>query len=272
MTTNNLANNRAIGIFDSGLGGLSVAKQINALLPHEDLIYVADSQHAPYGEKSKNFIIERVNVIAQQLVQKQCKAIVVACNTATVNAIAQLRQQLNIPIIGVEPAIKPAEKLSKNQKIAVLVTQSTSENRHFHGLINKYQNNAQFIIQPCPGLMEVIEQGQQNTLHCQQLLKRYIEPLLEQGIDTLVLGCTHYPFLSKQILAITEQSTNNIVLLETAKPVAEQLKNKLAQFNIQGSGTSPGNITFFSSSTSPKQEQVIHQLWQHPVKIELLPN
>ena len=155
MTTTNSLNRQAIGVFDSGLGGLSIAKAINVLLPQENLIYLADSLHAPYGDKSTTFIVERVDTIAQQLVEKKCKALVIACNTATVNAIKLLREKITIPIIGVEPAIKPAVRVSKNKTIAILVTKATSENYYFHQLVRQYQEESQVIVQPCPGLSRI---------------------------------------------------------------------------------------------------------------------
>lgn len=257
--------NAAIGIFDSGIGGLSIAKCISKQLPNENLIYVADSLHAPYGDKSVDFIIERVNLIAQQLINQGVKALVIACNTATVNAIKQLRTRVGIPVIGVEPAIKPAAKLSKAKKVAVLVTQATSENKRFLSLINEHHNGAQVIIQPCPGLVEIIEQGQQHSPACQVLLQSYLQPLLSQGIDTLVLGCTHYPFVQQQINAITG---NAIQVVETAEPVTLQLSRQLAQTNIVNSSNQLGHHQFFSSEPSENQQQLFNQLWQTEVNLK----
>ncbi|MFT5636224.1 MAG: glutamate racemase, partial [Cognaticolwellia sp.] len=181
-------NAEPIGIFDSGVGGLSIAQCINEQLPNENLLYVADTLHAPYGEKSAEFIQQRVNEIAQWFVKRKAKAIVVACNTATVNAIDQLRENISIPVIGVEPAIKPAENLSKNKKIAILVTKATAENQRFLALVTQYSNNSEVIVQPCPGLVELIEQDMKNSPECKLMLTTYLMPLLEKGVDTIVLG------------------------------------------------------------------------------------
>jgi len=261
------SNSAPIGVFDSGVGGLSIAKCIAQQLPHENIIYIADSLHAPYGEKSVEFIIERVNIIAEQLIAKGVKAIVIACNTATVNAIEQLRAKVNIPIIGVEPAIKPAAKQSITKKVAILATQATSENQRFKDLIDLHHNGAHVIIQPCPGLVEFIEQDKQNSQACNVLLKQYIGPLIMQGIDTLVLGCTHYPFLQKQIGLIAGQQVN---IIETAAPVTVQLTKKLAENNIEACKTQQGQYQFFSSLETEQQEKIFSKLWQEPLTLYAL--
>ena len=255
-------NSAAIGVFDSGVGGLSITKCIAAQLPHENIIYIADSLHAPYGEKSVDFIIQRVNTIAKLLIAKGVKAIVIACNTATVNAIEQLRAQVNIPIIGVEPAIKPAAKQSISKKIAILATQATSGNQRFQALVDLHHNGAQVLIQPCPGLVEFIEQGKQHSPACNTLLRQYIEPLVNQGIDTLVLGCTHYPFVQHQISVIAGPQVS---IIETAAPVTLQLSKKLAEMDLTASSSQQGQTQFFSSLVTKQQEQIFSQLWQEPL-------
>ena len=255
-------NSAAIGVFDSGVGGLSITKCIAAQLPHENIIYIADSLHAPYGEKSVDFIIQRVNAIAKLLIAKGVKAIVIACNTATVNAIEQLRAQVNIPIIGVEPAIKPAAKQSISKKIAILATQATSGNQRFKDLIDLHHNGAQVLIQPCPGLVEFIEQGKQHSPACNALLRQYIEPLVNQGIDTLVLGCTHYPFVQHQISVIAGPQVS---IIETAAPVTLQLSKKLAEMDLTANSSQQGQTQFFSSLVTKQQEQIFSQLWQEPL-------
>ncbi|WP_057830720.1 glutamate racemase [Colwellia sp. TT2012] len=260
-------NSAAIGVFDSGVGGLSIAKCIAQQLPHENIIYLADSRHAPYGEKSVDFIIQRVNSMAKLLLAKGVKALVIACNTATVNAIEQLRAQVNIPIIGVEPAIKPAAKQSISKKIAILATQATSENQRFKDLIDLHHNGAQVFIQPCPGLVEFIEQGKQRSPACNALLRQYIEPLVKQGIDTLVLGCTHYPFVQQQISVIAGQQVS---IIETAAPVTQQLMKKLAENNLTASKKQQGQTQFFSSLATKQQEQIFSQLWQAPLTLQPL--
>ncbi|GAA6205233.1 MULTISPECIES: glutamate racemase [Thalassotalea] len=258
--------NAPIGIFDSGVGGLSIAKRISEHLPNEQLIYFADSQFAPYGDISNQQIIERVNFIADTLITKQCKAIVIACNTATVNAIDQLRNRVTLPIIGVEPAIKPAARISTTQKIGILVTQATANNARFLALVEQYKNGAQVFIQPCLGLVELIEQGLQTSDKFIHLLEQYLAPLIAQGIDTLVLGCTHYPFMSE---AIKKIMPSGIELIETATPVSEQLKRQLIKHHLLAKKTSNLAHQFYSSSETPTQNKIFSQLWGTSINVEL---
>lgn len=252
------SNNSPIGIFDSGIGGLSIAKCIAEQLPHENIIYVADSKYAPYGEQSLETIIKRVNAIAQWFIEQRCKAIVVACNTATVNAIDQLRAKVSIPIIGVEPAIKPAIALSKSKKIGVLVTSATAENTRFLSLINKHKNGSSVFVQPCPGLVNMIESGKQESRECFALLTQLLSPLMANNIDQLVLGCTHYPFVSKAIKKIVG---NNINLLETAKPVTEQLSRQLTEHKIVNLSSGYGSKSFHSNQHIALYDQFLSSHW-----------
>jgi len=257
-----------IGIIDSGVGGLSIAKCISETLPHEHLIYIADSMHAPYGDKSVDFIQQRIISISQHLLNHPVKALVIACNTATVNAIEQLRAIIDIPIIGVEPAIKPAAQLSTNKKVGLLVTQATAENLRFQALIEQHHNGAEIHIQPCLGLVEIIESGDIDTDECHQLLSRYLSPLLDKGVDTLVLGCTHYPLLQHQIKYIVgEQMT----IIETAAPVTLQLCKMLAQAELKAPKHQQAKHHFYSSNSSPQQQRLFNQLWQQEVHLNKLP-
>lgn len=261
----NQNSNSPIGIFDSGVGGLSIAKRITEHLPNEQLIYVADAAYAPYGDISNQQIIERVNIIADELINKNCKAIVIACNTATVNAIDQLRKRLSIPIIGVEPAIKPAASISKSKKIGILVTQATAKNTRFLTLVNQYKNGAEVFIQPCLGLVELIEQGLQSSEKFYNLLTEYLSPLITKNVDTIVLGCTHYPFMKKTIKAIMP---NDVKLIETATPVSEQLKRQLTKHQMLAQNPSIKPHLFYSSSTNIKQNEIFSQLWQSQIKVK----
>lgn len=249
--------NQPIGIFDSGVGGLSIAKCIAQMLPNEALTYVADSRFAPYGKLTPEQIIDRVNMISDQLIAKEVKAIVIACNTATVIAIDQLRARVDIPIIGVEPAIKPAATFSKTKSVGLLVTQATSKNTRFLNLIDQYRDTATVHIQPCPDLAHVIEQGHANTDKSYQLLLKYLTPLMDKNIDALVLGCTHYPFVSKQIQAITG---NEITLIETAKPVTLELIRQLNQRNLLADSAYNQN-QFYSTNCSDALEVIFNELW-----------
>ncbi len=255
-----------IGIFDSGIGGLSIAQCIAKQLPNENLLYLADSAYAPYGELSIEAISKRVALIAHWLVKQHCKALVVACNTATVNVIDQLRKEISVPIIGVEPAIKPAAKQSKNKKVAILATQATAKNQRFLTLVEQYKNGSEVFIQPCPGLVELIEQGLTNSLKCKELLEHYLLPLLTHGVDTLVLGCTHYPFA---LSAIRDIVGNEIEILETSIPVTQQLIRQLQHYQLITRQTTSGKHSFYSSLATAQQQTIFQQLWQ--TKLTLLP-
>lgn len=191
----------------------------------------------------------------------------IACNTATVNAIEQLRKQVSIPIIGVEPAIKPAAKQSISKKVAILATQATSENQRFKDLIDLHHNGAQVLIQPCPGLVEFIEQGKQHSPACNTLLKQYIQPLINEGIDTLVLGCTHYPFIQQQISAIAGKQ---VKIIETAAPVTQQLIKKLVEENLTAEKSQQGKHQFLNSLVTKQQEKIFSQLWESSLTLHTL--
>jgi glutamate racemase len=217
--------NRApIGIFDSGLGGLSVLRAIRAQLPHEALVYVADSLHAPYGVRDNAFISDRTLAIGAWLVSQGVKALVVACNTATAESIALVRERLAIPIIGVEPGIKPAASQSRSRIAGVLATQVTLRSERFRSLIERHAADCRFICQPGHGLVEAVERCEIDTLEVRALLARYIDPMLAAGADTLVLGCTHYPFLDA---AIRELAGGRLALVDTSAAIAKQLERVL---------------------------------------------
>ncbi|HHL18199.1 MAG TPA: glutamate racemase, partial [Thiothrix sp.] len=257
-----------MGIFDSGVGGLSILHEIQALLPHEQLIYIADSANAPYGDKSTLFIQQRSFSLAKFLIAQGCKSLVIACNTATTEAISLLRQQLSIPIIGVEPAIKPAATLSKNKIIGVLATHRTLQSQRVQQLIQHYAQGVTVLTQACPGLMEIVETSHIYTRTDLQLLKSYTQPLLDQHIDTLVLGCTHYPFLLKPIRDIAGEA---IPILETGKPVALQLRRMLKQNHHLTQHKGKGKVVFYSSLNTLQNTQTIQRLWQQKVRVKPLP-
>lgn len=217
-------NQAPIGIFDSGLGGLSVLRAVRAQLPHEALLYVADSQHAPYGSRDNEFITARTLAIGKWLASQGAKALVVACNTATAESIALARAQLSIPIIGVEPGIKPAASQSASRIAGVLATQVTLRSERFRSLIERYASDCRFICQPGHGLVEAVERCETDTPAVRALLASYIEPMLTAGADTLVLGCTHYPFLDT---AIREIAGSRLALVDTSVAIAKQLERVL---------------------------------------------
>ncbi len=268
-----------IGVFDSGIGGLSVLKEIHSLLPHENLIYVGDSSHAPYGDKSAKYILDRSQRIADFLLDQGVKTIVVACNTATAEAATQLRETLDVPVIGLEPAIKPASQLSKSGIIGVLATQRTISSERLLGLTERYAKNKKVLAQACPGLVEQVEACELSSAKTLTLLNQYIQPLLNQGVDALILGCTHYPFLMPIIRSIVG---NEIEILETGKPVAKQLKRILQKnqlersvLNIESHSGSDldykSKLTFYNSSDKSQPRLAMLELWGDKVSIKTLP-
>jgi|TARA_B110000208_G_scaffold19431_1_gene23973 glutamate racemase len=262
---NQKGDSRPIGILDSGVGGLSIAKAIAERLPNENLIYIADTLHNPYGNKSLDFIQTRTNDISKFLFSQSAKALVIACNTATVNAIDQIRANINIPIIGVEPAIKPAAKQSITKNVGILVTQATAENYRFQYLIEQHKNDAQVHIQACPGLVELIETNKMQTRECELLLTQFLTSLLSKNVDTLVLGCTHYPFLTNKIRDIVGTAVN---IIETAIPVTLQLRRKLTEQNLLNLSKEQGNYRFLSSKVNRQQQQLFIDLWQQPLELK----
>ena len=247
-----------IGIFDSGIGGISIARCINQNLPDEQLIYVADSAFAPYGDKTDEEIIARVHFVANLLINQGVKAIVLACNTATVIAIEQLRAKYDLPIIGVEPAIKPAAKQSGTKSIGILVTQATAKNPRFLSLVDNHKQDSQVHIQPCPGLVQQIEQGQHHSNECNEMLNRFISPLVAKGIDTLVLGCTHYPLIEQQI---SQHLPPQVQLIDTAQPVTNELIRRLSAHHLLAAQAAETAKTAKTAKTSKANKNTKHLIY-----------
>ena len=264
--------NQPIGVFDSGVGGISVLQHIHALLPHENLIYFADSKYAPYGNKTQDEIIARCMHIADFLLQKQVKCLVVACNTATAAAIDTLRDTFDVPIIGMEPAIKPAAEASKNGIIGVLATVGTLKSAQFAALLESYGRNVKVVTQACVGLVECIERGELDTPATKALIRQYTAPLLAEGADTIVLGCTHYPFVKQVIQAIVGQDFNqkHIAMIDTGAAVAKQLQRQLDQTGLLSTNNQIANVQFWTNSNAENAAQVTKMLWGTDTEVEFL--
>ncbi len=238
-------NNRPIGIFDSGVGGTSIWKEISALLPNEDFIYLADSKNAPYGEKSKDQIVCLSTRNTELLLNKGCKIVVVACNTATTNAIDYLRGNYNIPFIGIEPAIKPAALHSQSKTVGVLATKGTLSSSLFHSTSENHANGIKIIEQVGAGLVPLIEAGKVNSPETKALLERYLEPMLSAGIDYLVLGCTHYPYL---IPVLGKMLPKHVRIIDSGEAVARQTKAVLAKNELLTSSKEKGKHQFITNT------------------------
>ena len=257
-----------IGVFDSGVGGLSVLHEIRRALPGEDLLYVADSAHAPYGDKSQQFIEERSIAITEFLVSRQAKAIVVACNTATGAAITTLRSRFFMPIIAMEPAVKPAAANTQSGVIGVLATSRTLASDNFVKLFARYGEDVEILGQACPGLVEQVEAGDLSGDKTRLLLERYVLPLLERGADTLVLGCTHYPFLAPLIQQIAGP---RVAVIDSAAAVARQLRHRLEAGHLLADEGETGMECFWTSGAVATAQPLVSQLWQADVDVCALP-
>jgi len=243
-------NNKPIGVFDSGIGGTSIWREIHNLLPKEQTIYLADSKNAPYGEKSREEIIRLSMKNTELLLDMNCKLIVVACNTATTNAIRELRAKYDVPFIGIEPAIKPAAINSKTQIIGILATKGTLNSELFHKTTEMFQH-IKIIEQIGYGLVELIENGQINSAETNQLLHSYLQPMIEANIDFLVLGCSHYPYLIPQIRTILP---DHIQIIDSGLAVARQTQNLLKEIGFNSDNNSK---PIFYTNTNPKVLETI---------------
>jgi glutamate racemase len=259
----------AIGVFDSGVGGLSVLHHIRQMLPDERLIYVADSGHVPYGDKSPSYIEQRSHKLTGFLLGQGADAIVIACNTATAAAVASLRSQFSIPIVGMEPAVKPAVAATKSGVVGVLATIGTLESARFAALLERYGEEVEIITQGCPGLVEQVEQDELNSARTRELVERFTAPLLARGADTLILGCTHYPFLAPLIRDVVG---DNIVLVDTGAAVARQLQRRIQ--SERPVCTEPSGINaraqFFTSGDPVQSSRIVSALWGESVTVALL--
>jgi glutamate racemase len=257
-----------IGVFDSGVGGLSVLREIRRQLPSEDLVYVADSGFAPYGDKPPEFIQQRTGAIVQWLESRRAKAIVVACNTATGVAVDALRASTVTPIIAVEPAVKPAALETRSGVVGVLATHQTLASAKFGRLVSTHGADVDVLVQACPGLAEQVEKGELSGPHTQALVERYVRPLIERGADTLVLGCTHYPFLAG---VIQSAAGSPVRLIDPAVAVAREVRRRLFALNRLAPDGRHGTEQFWTSGTPAEVQPVIAQLWQRAVEVSRLP-
>lgn len=257
----------AIGVFDSGVGGLSVLQHIRQQFPNERLIYVADSGHVPYGGKPADYIEQRSHTLTRFLIARGADAIVIACNTATAAAVASLRSQFNIPIVGMEPAVKPAVAATRSGVVGVLATIGTLESARFAALLERYAGAVEIVTQGCPGLVEQVEQGELNSARTRELIERYTAPLLARGADTLILGCTHYPFLAPLIRNVVG---DNIALVDTGAAVARQLLRRI-EAELPDRTFRDATARFFTSGDAALATRIMSLLWNDKVVAQKLP-
>lgn len=248
-----------IGIFDSGIGGTSILKEIHALLPHESVIYLADSKNAPYGNKSEDEILQLSIKNTKLLISKGCKLIVVACNTATTNTIAYLRTHYTFSFIGIEPAIKPAALKTQTKAIGILATKGTLSSHLFHKTTNLYASGISVIEQVGEGIVPLIESGMIDSNEMLALLETYLEPMLAQNIDYLVLGCTHYPYL---IPMLTKILPNQVKIIDSGLAVAKQTQAVLNSNNLLNTSKAVPCIKIYSNGNIEVLNSIINNKFE----------
>jgi len=248
-----------IGIFDSGVGGTSIWKEINSLLPNENTIYLADSKNAPYGLKEKKRIEELSKKNAELLLDKNCKLIVVACNTATTNAVKHLRNKYNIPFIGIEPAIKPAALQTKTNAIGILATKGTLTSDLFHKTTNLFGNGITIVEQEGEGVVQLIETGKLYSEEMKGLLNIYLKPMIEANIDRLVLGCTHYPYLVPILLEILPK---HVKIIDSGEAVARQTKSVLEKHQLLNTSKAKAKHQFYTNGNPKVMSELLDNAYE----------
>ncbi|MBK1724613.1 glutamate racemase [Thiocystis violacea] len=256
-----------IGVFDSGLGGLTVLREIRRLLPHENLLYVADSGHAPYGDKPMAAIEARSLAITEFLLDHGAKAIVIACNTATGAAARLLRTRYPVPLVAMEPAVKPAVERTRSGVVGVLATRQTLASHNFSVLLDRVGRGVEVLRQPCPGLVERVEAGDLDGERTRALLAQYLEPLLARGADMLVLGCTHYPYLTP---LIQELAGPTVQVLDSGAAVARQVQRRLGEAGLLAPADRVGEELFWTSGNPADMHGLMTRLWESDVVLHRL--
>ena len=245
-----------IGIFDSGVGGLSVLREIRRALPSEDLLYAADSAYAPYGDRDPDVIQARALAVVRWLESRGAKAVVVACNTATGVAVDLLRERVALPIVAIEPAVKPAAALTRTGTVGVMATTRTLASPRFARLVSAHAQGVRIVTQACPGLVQLVEAGELASDDARALVAQYVGPLIQQGADVIVLGCTHYPFLTP---LIAEAAGAQVTIVDPAVAVARELRRRLEQQGLLA-GKREGCTEFWTTGGSEPAQRVIAQL------------
>ena len=256
-----------IGVFDSGLGGLSVLRAIRERLPQASLAYVADSAWVPYGGRSEDFIRHRSLALARFLVDHGADMIVVACNTATAAAVPTLRESLRVPVVGMEPAVKPATQATRNGVVGVLATVGTLQSARFAALLDRFGEGVQVLTRACPGLVERVEAGDVDGPQTRALVTRYVRPLVDGGADTLVLGCTHFPFVRRLIEA---EAGTNVTIIDTGDAVARQVERVAGTAGIRLLRSEAGDAVW-TSGDARQQAPVFEKLWGERISVADLP-
>jgi glutamate racemase len=263
-------NQNPIGVYDSGVGGLTVLSSIRQLLPHENLIYVADSGHLPYGQKSPEYVTQRALKVVDYFFSQGAKAVAIPCNTATAAAIRVLRERYpQTPFVGIEPAIKPAARMTKSGVIGVLATTGTLTSQTFAELVRREAPNTKVLLKPCPGWVDLVEKGELDGDNALAVVKEPLQDLLTNDADVLVLGCTHFPFL---LPAIRDFVGSDYPVLETGQPFARQLHFQLDKNTLLNSNAETGYFKMLTSGSTDKVGSLTTALIGQSVIVEKLPD
>ncbi|MBQ4528926.1 MAG: glutamate racemase [Clostridia bacterium] len=249
-----------IGVFDSGVGGISVLKELFHLMPNENYIYLGDTKNAPYGSKTNDEVFKLSSDCVNELIAMGVKAVVIACNTATSIAVNELRSKYSIPIIGIEPAVKPAVIAHPGGNVLVMATPVTLRNDKFLNLVNNYKKDANIIPLPCPGLVEIIEKGKGHDSELSEYLKKLFEPYGTLKIDVIVLGCTHYPHVRNQIAKAFEQDAE---IIDGAPGTARETQRQLTELGILNSPDKFGDICFISTLQNEKEIKIMKEFFEN---------
>ena len=253
-----------IGVFDSGVGGLSVLREIRRELPHESVIYVADSGYAPYGERDAPYIQERSVAVTRALIERGAKAVVVACNTATGAAVDVLRQMFSLPIIAIEPAVKPAAAATRSGVVGVMATSVTLSSTNLLRLVGQYPAPGGTAMQACPGLAEQVERGDLDSPGTRALVEQFVQPLVAKGADTIVLGCTHYAFLEP---VIRQVAGAGVAVIDPAPAVARELRRRLSVASLLAPGDALATEQYLTTGDPVEGARVMSQLLGREVAV-----
>ena len=253
---------RPIGVFDSGVGGLSILRELRQLLPNENYVFLADQQHLPYGGKSERQIIDYSRRATTYLARQNIKLLVIACNTVTCYAKDALREKCPFPIIGTVPALKPAAEQTRSDSIAVLSTRATARSKELKGLMRNFCQGVKVLNIGCPGLEKVVENGKLNSANTTFLLEQYLKKVKDSDVDYLVLGCTHYPFLKD---AIREIAGPSIKILDSGAAIARRAKALLKLNRFKNTQEKRGKISYFTTGDRNKFNIAASRLLQTKV-------
>ncbi|MHB9133575.1 MAG: glutamate racemase [Armatimonadota bacterium] len=247
-----------IGVFDSGVGGLSILREIRRLLPHEDLFFYADSGFCPYGTKAPEQVRARVFAIADFLLAQGAKLLVLACNTACAVALNELRERVSVPVVGVEPAVKPAATATRSGRVGILATPGTLRGERYHSLLDRYGDGLEVASVACPKFVPLVEAGKVDGDEVEAVVHEYLDPLLTAGVDTVVLGCTHYPFLREVVQRL---SGPTVTVIDTGPAVALQTQRILETHDLLAPRDTAGQDVFFTSGDAGDVVTVTRLLW-----------